>query len=134
VGVLRQRGQSPRVHAYGRAVGHLRAEQDPERYDEWRRAYAGGEATGYHKTVDRWSGFESWVLARMPSEPCAKFLRECRERTPLLRFEAQPVGLHDTSRCAPDITIFCSRFYSKTSGLYSKIFAVKKNFEKRKKV
>ena len=90
-----------RVHFYDREVGFLQADADQEMIERneataaafARRRQQVEKRKSHHKTVDRWSMFERWVLARMSDEPYAQFLRDCNDLKPGLRFLAPPVAL-----------------------------------------
>ena len=102
-----------RVHFFDRELGFLRAQQDQEiieRNESTRLAFERRrqdpcKRRAHSFTVMRWALFERWVLAEMPQEPYAAFLRECENLTPNLRFQAPPVALivtfMDTIRAWP---------------------------------
>ena len=79
-----------RVHFFDRELGFLRAQQDQdiiERNESTRLAFERRrqdpcKRRAHSFTVMRWALFERWVLAEMPQEPYAAFLREC-EISPL---------------------------------------------------
>ena len=74
-----------RVHAYDRSVGFLRADQEMiDRNEDVRASYERRrmnphKAKAHKQVVERWAIFERWVLARMPNEEYAAFLRACAE-------------------------------------------------------
>ena len=68
-----------RVHYFDREIGFLQAEADQEMIERnkataaafARRRQQVEKRKAHHKTVDRWSMFERWVLDRMPAEQYA---------------------------------------------------------------
>lgn len=90
-----------RVHYYDREIGFLQAEADQEMIERneataaafARRRQQVEKRKAHHKTVDRWSMFERWVLDRMPAEQYAQFLCDCNVLKPGLRFLDPPVAL-----------------------------------------
>ena len=75
-----------RVHYFDREIGFLQAEADQEMIERnkataaafARRRQQVEKRKAHHKTVDRWSMFERWVLDRMPAEQYAQFCSDPR--------------------------------------------------------
>ena len=102
-----------RVHCYDREVGFLREQEDQDMIERnvaariafARRRQDPRKRKAHSQTVHRWALFERWVLAEMPLEPYATFLRDCDGLTPNVRFIGPPVALvvtyMDTIRAWP---------------------------------
>ena len=90
-----------RVHRYDREKGFYRgADHDAAlgRNPNIRAAFEARRTRTVKKKshpalVDRWSMFERWVLARMPGEPYAAYLRRAERYDDDLPFEPPPVEL-----------------------------------------